>query len=713
MMRGKGQGVTLEKQCKSREGRSMPEPSHPVGAVFISYCSQDAPAAERICEALRAVGIDVWLDKNELRGGDAWDAQIKKRIHDCALFIPVISANTNARKEGYFRREWKQATRRLQDMADDVAFLVPVVIDETREADARVPEEFLSAQWTWLKGGESPSSFAQRVRQLLGGDSASALHSQSATMERHEPSAREEHSARTWPRFDGRDKHRVRSIAFALSALLLVLGGGLYWYYKGSRDELAAKPASATATPVAAAAPSEKSIAVLPFADMSPNKDQEYMSDGIAEELLNLLTRVPDLKVIARTSSFAFKGQNTDIAEIARKLDVAHVLEGSVRKSDNKVRITAQLIRTSDSSHLWSKTYDRMLDDIFAVQGEIATAIVHALRVRLVGMTLSRQEGGTQSREAYELYLRGWYGEDLNSRESLDAAEAYLKDAIHLDPKYGLAWSALASINTLRAELGYLDAKEAFARARQLTQRALELAPECAHAHSELQSILFTYDWNFVAAEVESQRALALAPTDSNVLNGAGRLSITLGRFEDARRQLRAALVRDPLNEYVIYNLALTYYLERRFVDAEKIVRRLLEISPQFPWTRVLLGQTLLLQGRLDEALATVQEDGDEGMRLVALPIVLRAAGRHKEADIALQAQIEHWQDKSASFIALSYAHRGDYDLALRWLERAYEQRDPSLFEVIGDPLFGEMLDEPRYKAYRRKLNLPDLAKAA
>jgi TolB-like protein len=316
----------------------MPEQSHPLGAVFISYCSQDAPAAERICDALRAVGIDVWLDKNELRGGDAWDAQIRKRIHDCALFIPVISANTNARNEGYFRREWKQAIRRLEDLADDVAFLVPVVIDETTEADARVPEEFLRAHWVWLPAGDVPAAFPQRVRQLLGQDHAVVSARGPTATGAIEPGARAA----------GASGHRgapfLRRFGLPLIALLLAVIGGLTWYYVGGREI----PAAKSAVTAVQAAPNDKSIAVLPFVNMSPDPEQEYFSDGVSEQILNLLSKIPELRVIARTSSFAFKGkEDTDVASIARALNVSHILEGSVQKSANRVRINAQLINAA------------------------------------------------------------------------------------------------------------------------------------------------------------------------------------------------------------------------------------------------------------------------------------------------------------------------------------------------------------------------------
>lgn len=684
----------------------MPQQSPPSGAVFLSYASQDAPAAERIFEALRAVGVDVWLDKNELRGGDAWDAQIKKRIQECALFIPLISAHTNARSEGYFRREWRQATRRLQDMADDVAFLVPVVIDETREADARVPEEFLRAQWTWLPGGETPPTFAQRVRQLLGGERAPVRPAQSAATGVHEPSARQEHSARPWIWFTGRGKRRLWSVGLAVVALLLVLGGGLFWYYEGTSDTPIPTPAS-TGTPVAAPALNEKSIAVLPFADMSAEKNQEHMSDGIAEELLNLLAQVRDLKVIARTSSFAFKGQNIDIAEIAKKLNVAHVLEGSVRTSGNRLRITAQLIRTADSTHLWSESYDRPFDDIFAVQDEIANAIVQALQIKFMGGTLTRREGGTQNLEAYQLYLRA-RNEDTNTESSMDAAADYLEQAIKLDPSYGSAWAGLGNVVGIKTENGLLPSTEGWEKARQLSQHALQLSPDLSDAHAYLGYINLYFDWDWMAASREAQRAIAINPTDTSGLLIAGILSRTLGRWDDAERQLRAVLVRDPLHTTAVFHLGLTYYLAGRPEDSEEMYRHLLELDPTWTWARVYLAKTLLALGKPERALTIVQEDVDEGTRLMALPVVLQAAGRQAEADTALQALIERWGDTGAYGVALTYANRGEQDRAFEWLERAYRQRDAGLAEIVGEPLFKNIANDPRFKAFLRKMKLPE-----
>jgi TolB-like protein/Tfp pilus assembly protein PilF len=678
-----------------------------MGAVFISYCSQDAPAAERICESLRAAGIEVWFDRNELRGGDVWDSKIKKQIHDCAIFVAVVSAQTNARTEGYFRREWKLATRRLLDIADDSAFLIPVVIDGTHEAHARVPEEFTTVQWTRLPGGEAPPAFAEYVRQLINRDLTSNDVGTSVVKEKSSP--------RTCSRLpDGplRMRHS-RRFAGAATALTLLLGGGIFWYYQSASDLPVTRPPAAVMESGYAAAPHEKSIAVLPFADMSPEGDHEYMSDGIAEELLNLLAQAPDIRVIARTSSFAFKGQNIGVSEIAKKLNVAHVLEGSVRTSDNRLRITAQLVRTADSTQLWSEKYDRPLNDIFAVQDEIANAIVQALQIRLAGGTLSRREGGTSNLEAYQLYLRVGDPFTEASRESLEAAEKHLEQALKLDPNYGRAWSRLGWVVWVQMINGYSKGEGTTERARQLAQHALSLSPDIAEAHALMQTIYATVDWDWTAAEIAGKRALALDPMDPFVLaNSVGMLQLS-GNYDEALRILNSAILRNPLDVGLLEHLALTYYFAGRYADAENTFRQILDRQPNRDWIRVELATSLLAQGNPQAALDVAQEESDTGARLAYLPIFLQAVGRQAEADAALKAQIEFWGDECAPCIARTYAYRGEYDLALQCLERAYQVKDPTLLGFIDEPLYRNLVDDPRFKAFvRNRLKLSNYREA-
>jgi tetratricopeptide (TPR) repeat protein len=330
------------------------------------------------------------------------------------------------------------------------------------------------------------------------------------------------------------------------------------------------------------------------------------------------------------------------------------------------------------------------------------------LQIKFSGGTLARREGGTENLEAYQLYLRARNGEDWYTESSLDAAAEYLERAIKLDPEFSMAWSLLASVVGDKIEKGYVDTKAGTERSRALTLHALQLAPDSARAHADLGDIYLAYDWNWTAAEKEVRRALALDPTSPKVLNTAARLASTLGRWDDAVQHLRAALARDPVQEYVMLNLGITYYRARRFAEAEAALTKLLEISPGFPWTRGILGEALMRQGKLDEAVTIAQEDADDAMRAVSLPIVLWGVGRRAEAEAALRAQIDHWGDTGAYFIARSYGHRGDRDLALEWLERAYEQRDPALIEMFGNPNFDVLADDPRFKAFLRKMKLPE-----
>ena len=423
----------------------MTEVFIPPAAVFLSYASEDAEAAARICEALRAAGVEVWFDRSELRGGDAWDSQIKKQIHDCALFVPLISAHTNARIEGYFRGEWNLATRRLENRARDAAFLMPVVIDETREADARVPEEFLRAQWTWLPGGETPPAFATRVRQLLGLDLAPVPSAKTTATGVVEPSTRSRSSLRP------RNTPLVRRFGLPLIVLLLVLGGGASGTSKARAMRRPTEPVIAAAPSATAVAPNDKSIAVLPFADMSAGKDQEYFADGLSEELLNLLAKLPELRVIGRTSSFQFKGRNEDLRVIGEKLNVAHILEGSVRKSGEKLRISAQLIRAADSSHLWSQTYDRTLDDIFVVQDDIAGEVVKALKVTLFGTT-SLTRSRPVDPEAYNLVLQARYFSTETPEKTSSAQSITSASRASVIRSYAPAWAGLSQAYAEQAD---------------------------------------------------------------------------------------------------------------------------------------------------------------------------------------------------------------------------------------------------------------------
>ena len=347
--------------------RAAPKPaSTPTGAVFLSYASQDAEAAARVCNALRAAGIEVWFDQSELRGGDAWDQSIRKQIKTCALFVPVVSQHTHQRAEGYFRLEWKLAVDRCYLMSADKPFLVPVVIDDTPDDDERVPEKFREVQWTRLSPGETPRDFATRIGQLLSGESG---HSSMVAQPRAVVAGRPSRSWRWLALF---------AVLAAVAAYLLVEKPWI------AKPALPARQTASAETPVAFTPPPH-SIAVLPFVNMSGDPSQEYFSDGLTEELLNSLSHINELQVAARTSSFSFQGAHPDIGTVAHKLNVASVLEGSVRRSGHTIRVTAQLNNGVTGFHLWSQTYDRDLGDVLKLQTEIATAVANSLKVTLLG----------------------------------------------------------------------------------------------------------------------------------------------------------------------------------------------------------------------------------------------------------------------------------------------------------------------------------------
>ena len=469
-------------------------------------------------------------------------------------------------------------------------------------------------------------------------------------------------------------------------------------------DQAAAAPAG----PIAKPAPvvySPKSIAVLPFEDLSEHKDQQFFADGMAEEIIDRLVQVPDLRVPARTSSFYFKGKSSTVPQIAAELGVANVLEGSVRTAGNRVRIVAQLVRADDGYHVWSQTYDRELQDIFAVQDEIATAIAAALQISLAGGPLTRERGGTKNLDAYQLYLRGRATVTVDgTSDSVKKGESMLKQAVKIDPHFGLAWGALAGAPIALVGSGDLPAVKGYAEAQRYALRAVEVSPEVAQSHAILAYLYRTRDWNWDASRKEIQLGLSADPVDPICLMFDGLLAKTLGQHDKAERQLRAAVDRDPLFTYANFHLGNSLYLAGKFVQADTALRRVLEISPQF-WSRPYLAKTLLAEGKPQDALE-LMEHASETDKLDLLPIILFANGRASEGERALQALIAKHAATDAYSIAMTYAYRQDTQLALTWFERAYTQKDPGLLDMMGEPLLSNITSEVRYQAILRAMNL-------
>jgi TolB-like protein len=500
----------------------------PQRAVFLSYASEDAPAAQRICAALRAGGVEVWFDQSELRGGDAWDAAIRRQIKSCALFLPIISANAHARTEGYFRLEWKLAVDRSHLLAPDQAFVVPVAIDNTPQADERLPDRFRELQWTRLPGGNTPPEFVERIKRLLTQDVRS-----SATLQRSDGAAeRPVHAAHTAgadaTTAPARSSARTKTLAWiGLAVVVAAACLGLYRLLLTKRADAAQATAAATGP-----AHQEKSVAVLPFADESANKDQGYFSDGLSDELIDMLGKIPDLRVPARTSSFYFKDRQATLGEIGSTLKVANVLEGTVRKSGTALRISAELIRVGDDTRVWSETYDRKLDDVFKVQDDIASSVVAALKVSMLGEAKIRAAPTTSS-EAYLHYLRA--REAMQTNDDSEDAPAELEKAVELDPTFAQAWQLMGSWR-LNAFAGSGHGTYETVRSEVLTalQRALALDPSLADTHAELARLYYTLDFDAGAARPELERALSIDPKNGSALWLAGYIDDSAGRFDDA-----------------------------------------------------------------------------------------------------------------------------------------------------------------------------------
>jgi adenylate cyclase len=528
------------------------------------------------------------------------------------------------------------------------------------------------------------------VRQLLGLDPAPVSTTKAtATIE---PGARNPGFARP------RVTPRMWRAGLALVALLLILGGGAVWYIEGTSDAPAAKSATV---------PNEKSIAVLPFADMSAGKDQEYFADGLSEELLNLLAKLPELRVIGRTSSFQFKGQNEDLRAIGEKLNVAHILEGSVRKSGNKVRITVQLVKAADGYHLWSETYDRTFDDIFAVQGDIASEVVKALKLTLLGTALTTRSKPLDS-EAYNLALQGRFFLERRSQKDFERAVEYFRQALEHDPEYAPAWAGLSMAYSNKADFGLMAAADGYRQAREAAEKALALDPQLTDAHLAMGWMQRSYYWDWEAADASYRRVLALEPGNALALRHAGIQALTLGRWDEAIDLTNKAIERDPLRPNSYYNLGLALQAVNRDTEAEAAIRKALELDPGGAFGHMALGRALLLQGKTDAALQEMQQETDEGWRLSGLPLVFHALGRRSESDAALSDLKSKYAEDSAYQIAGVHAFRGEADLAFEWLERAYAQRDGGVSEIKPDRLMRGLTGDPRYRALLRKLKLPE-----
>ena len=485
-------------------------------------------------------------------------------------------------------------------------------------------------------------------------------------------------------------KHHAHVRWAAVAIGLLVLGAVVAAFMIVSRRPTT----SLTAIP-------EKSIAVLPFVDMSAGKDQEYFSDGISEELLNLLAKIPQLQVTARTSSFAFKGKEIGVPEIARTLHVANVLEGSVRKAGNSVRITAQLIKAGTDAHLWSQTYDRKLDDIFAIQDEIAADVVKQLKVTLLS---AAPKARTTDPEAYALYLQAVQLGGPFTAEAFQQSDALYRKVLAIDPRYVPAWAGLSRNFGNETSQGLLPNKEGFAQAREAAVKALAIDPDYAPAHAGLGWIAMYGDNDLAGAALHLERALALDPADLRVLTTSATLLQSLGRLDEALALEEAAVRRDPVNVTTLFNLAYHQRMAGRLDAAIASFRTVLSLSPSNGGAHCQLGVALLLKGDAKGALAEIEQETSEIYKMIGLPMAYHALGRKADSDAALAALIAKYEKDAPYNIAGVYAYCGEADKAFVWLDKAVEYGDGGLGEIVTDNLFDKIHADPRWLAFLRKI---------
>ncbi|HWA28576.1 MAG TPA: TIR domain-containing protein [Lacunisphaera sp.] len=578
--------------------------SEPAKAVFLSYAREDAGAVKHIADALRAFGIEVWFDQEELHGGDAWDAKIRGQIKSCALFIPIVSACTEERTEGYFRREWKFAVDRSHDMAGGRAFIVPVAIDDTPEADAAVPEEFMRVQWTRLPGGTPTPEFVAQVKRLLDGPKKPALKTENPRPTSVPPVvAGVGDPARPASARPATKKAPLVALAIGILgagmvvAVLLVL---IYYNPRGPEAPAAPGPKSQSQdpgrqTPDPSNLPKadSKSVAVLPFANLSAEKDNEFFADGVHEDVITSLAKIRDLKVISRTSVLAYRDTSSrNLRKIAAELGVANILEGSVRRAGNKIRVTAQLIDAHTDEHLWAETYDGDADDIFALQAKLAQQIAASLKANLTaGEKALIERRPTQDQVAYDLFLQGRIlKQGLSATATREIYEPIIdlyERAVARDPAFAYAQAQLSIVHGTMYWFGAVDpSPERRAKAQAAMEAARRIAPDAPETHYAQGAFAYLCENDWDKALKELSIAEAALPNDAELQY---RIAITLrrlGRWPEALGRIERCVALNPLDRSFVTTLLETNSAMRRYAELPALAARYVPLFPGDGWLK-------------------------------------------------------------------------------------------------------------------------------
>jgi TolB-like protein/tetratricopeptide (TPR) repeat protein len=663
--------------------------------VFVSYASQDAGIANAVVASLERGGLRCWIAPRDVAPGALYADGIIRAINGTKVLVLVLSEH--AVSSPHVGKEIERASAKQR----------PLIALRTDTTPLTPSLEYFLSESQWIDAN------------ALGMDAASAKLLEAVQRLVTSPAGVKPVSPA-----GAAAKPRLNSSVIALIAVVAAVLGYFvvdkFWLSKRATPDSVAGatlPASTGALPAAGGetpgfAPPAHSIAVLPFVNMSGDPKQDYFSDGLSEELLNSLAAVRDLRVAARTSSFTFKGKDTDVAEIARKLNVGAVLEGSVRKEGNQVRITAQLINAVTGFHLWSQTYDRDLKNVLALQTEIATAVSKALQATLLTDTAATIEiGGTQIPAAFDAYLRGKNLErGIFDRDNTLARVAAFLEAARLDPKFAKAYVSAANAQNVYAN-NFAPGPEVrswFNKARENADKAVALAPGLGAAHAAIAGVLERGSLEFARARDEYDRALSLSPNDPDVLLHSGSFFAAQGRTDEGLSNIRRGIALDQLNPWGYGRLSVALSYAHQYRDAIQAADRMLQINPTDSAVRNERGLNELMLGNLDAAKSSCDTPKRSWQGQLCMAILYDKLHQHAQAEAELAAMQAELGDGASYQYAEIYAQWGDNPKALQWLDTAYHFPDPGIGTLKVDELMNPLRKEPRFLEIERKLNFPN-----
>jgi TolB-like protein len=647
--------------------------------VFVSYASQDAAVANSIVENLEKHGLKCWIAPRDVTPGSQYADEIVGAINDAKVLVLVLSEYSAS--SPHVGREIERAAskrRRIIVLRTDAAPLT------------RSFEYFLSeSQWIDTAALGIPAALTKLTQAVGQRLAPSSWVSPGLGTDARDPADRKRKPSHLTI------KRVVAAAVFLVIAALVVGVMVRYWPSKQGGPQ----------APVVAAI-SEKSIAVLPFTDMSEKKDQEYFADGMAEEIQNILAKLPQIRVLGRASSFQLKGSTEDVRAVGSKLGATYVVSGGVSKAGSRIRVTAQLIDAKSGGQLWSEHYDREFNDILVLQDAIATAIARALRVT-VSARDARSLGDAREAEAYTLYLKGKLALDSFDTNSLAEAQGDFEQALVLNPALVAAAEGMALMWRWRVIASDIPALEGIEQARSAAEQSLSMDSRSSVAHEVLGFVAASRDFDWAMADTEIHKALTLNPNDPEILEVYAEVLWPRGLINEATKQLRASLTLDPLNANTLQTLSIPLFLNRDYTAAMSALRKSLAINPTIDSSHYLLGVIQLLSGRNDEAMKEFAAENKILNRDAGSALVNFSRGNRSESDAALARLIREGAPVWPYGIATVFAHRGEKNDAFEWLEKAYTARDYDLQQLVrGDPLLMSLHDDVRWAALLRKMHL-------